>query len=77
MGDAFAGEDRLDSDGVDDVGDGRNSFGYIGQISYMKPESKVEGRRELRREPPEADRRGGGKTAPMPRSSSGAPSSAS
>jgi hypothetical protein len=40
MGDAFVGEDRAASDGVDAAGDGRNSFGYIGQITYLKPGSK-------------------------------------
>ena len=40
MGDAFAGEDRLESDGVDVAGDGRNSFGYIGQIVYSPASSK-------------------------------------
>ena len=33
MGDAFAGTGRLASDGVDVAGDGRNSFGYIGQVA--------------------------------------------
>jgi len=32
--------DRILSDGVDAAGDGRTSFGYIGQVSYMKPDSK-------------------------------------
>jgi hypothetical protein len=41
MGDAFAGDARLASDGVDAAGDGRKSFGYIGQITYMKADSKV------------------------------------
>jgi hypothetical protein len=40
MGDAFAGEDRLPSDGVDVAGDGRNSFGYIGQVMYSPASSK-------------------------------------
>jgi hypothetical protein len=41
MGDAFAGTSRANSDGVDVAGDGRNSFGYIGQIVYSPPNSKV------------------------------------
>ncbi len=40
MGDAFLGDARAPSDGVDAAGDGRNSFGYIGQVTYMKPGSK-------------------------------------
>jgi hypothetical protein len=41
MGDAFSGDSRLDGDGVDVAGKGRNSFGYIGQIVYSPPNSKV------------------------------------
>jgi hypothetical protein len=41
MGDAFTGDSRLDGDGVDVAGKGRNSFGYIGQIVYSPPNSKV------------------------------------
>jgi hypothetical protein len=46
MGDAFAGTGRVASDGVSSVADasgkfkGRNSFGYIGQLSYSPPASK-------------------------------------
>jgi hypothetical protein len=42
MGDACCGPDdsRLANDGIDSNGDGRNSFGYIGQIVYMKPDGK-------------------------------------
>jgi hypothetical protein len=40
MGDAFAGTSRLNSDGVDVAGKGRNSFGYIGQIIYSPAASK-------------------------------------
>jgi hypothetical protein len=42
MGDACcgAGDSRINSDGVDVSLDGRNSFGYIGQITYMKADSK-------------------------------------
>jgi len=51
MGDAFIGNSetsvppalvggRLLSDGVDVAGDGRNSFGYIGQLSYSPPAGK-------------------------------------
>ena len=40
MGDAFLGDARAPSDGVDAAGDGRKSFGYIGQITYMKADSK-------------------------------------
>jgi hypothetical protein len=41
MGDAFAGDSRLPSDGVDVAGDGRSSFGYIGQLTYTAPSGKV------------------------------------
>jgi len=41
MGDAFLGDGRADGDGVDVAGKGRNSFGYIGQIVYSPPNSKV------------------------------------
>ncbi len=41
MGDAFLGDARAPSDGVDAAGEGRNSFGYIGQITYMGAASKV------------------------------------
>ncbi len=42
MGDACcgAGDSRIDSDGVDVAGDGRNSFGYIGQVMYSPTNSK-------------------------------------
>jgi hypothetical protein len=40
MGDAFLGDSRADGDGVDVAGDGRNSFGYIGQIVYSSSTSK-------------------------------------
>jgi hypothetical protein len=40
MGDAFLGDARAPSDGVDAFGDGRKSFGYIGQVTYMKADSK-------------------------------------
>ena len=42
MGDACcgAGDGRIDSDGVDVAGDGRNSFGYIGQVMYSPTNSK-------------------------------------
>jgi hypothetical protein len=43
MGDACCTgpeDGRINTDGVDVAGDGRNSFGYIGQITYMKAESK-------------------------------------
>jgi hypothetical protein len=40
MGDAFLGDDRAPTDGVDAFGEGRKSFGYIGQITYMKADSK-------------------------------------
>ena len=42
MGDACCGADdsRINTDGVDVAGDGRDSFGYIGQITWMKPEGK-------------------------------------
>ena len=42
MGDACCGADdsRIDTDGVDVAGDGRDSFGYIGQITWMRPEGK-------------------------------------
>jgi hypothetical protein len=42
MGDACCGADdsRINTDGVDVAGDGRNSFGFIGQATYMKPDSK-------------------------------------
>jgi hypothetical protein len=40
MGDAFLGDARADGDGVDVAGDGRNSFGYIGQIVYSSSTSK-------------------------------------
>jgi hypothetical protein len=41
MGDAFLGDARAASDGVDAAGDGRKSFGYIGQVTYAKADSKV------------------------------------
>jgi hypothetical protein len=41
MGDAFLGDSRAASDGVDAAGDGRKSFGYIGQVTYSKADSKV------------------------------------
>jgi hypothetical protein len=41
MGDAFLGDSRANGDGVDVAGDGRNSFGYIGQIVYSSATSKV------------------------------------
>jgi hypothetical protein len=40
MGDAFLGDSRANGDGVDVAGDGRNSFGYIGQIVYSSATSK-------------------------------------
>ncbi len=43
MGDACctgADDGRIASDGVDALGNGRNSIGYIGQITWMKPEGK-------------------------------------
>jgi hypothetical protein len=43
MGDACCTgpeDGRIASDGVDVAGDGRNSFGYIGQITWMKADSK-------------------------------------
>jgi hypothetical protein len=40
MGDAFLGDTRADGDGVDVAGDGRNSFGYIGQVLYSPAASK-------------------------------------
>jgi hypothetical protein len=40
MGDAFLGDARADGDGVDVAGDGRNSFGYIGQVMYSPASSK-------------------------------------
>ena len=40
MGDAFLGNARADGDGVDVAGDGRNSFGYIGQVLYSPASSK-------------------------------------
>ena len=43
MGDACCTgpeDGRINTDGVDVAGDGRNSFGYIGQITYMKADSK-------------------------------------
>ena len=41
MGDAFLGDSRGNSDGVDVAGKGRNSFGFIGQAVYSPPNSKV------------------------------------
>jgi hypothetical protein len=43
MGDACCTgpeDGRINTDGVDVAGDGRNSFGYIGQITWMKADSK-------------------------------------
>ena len=42
MGDACCGADdsRIDTDGVDVAGDGRDSYGFIGQITWMRPEGK-------------------------------------
>jgi hypothetical protein len=40
MGDAFLGDSRANGDGVDVAGDGRNSFGYIGQVIYSSSTSK-------------------------------------
>ncbi len=40
MGDAFLGDARADGDGVDVAGDGRRSFGYIGQVLYSSATSK-------------------------------------
>ena len=43
MGDACCTgpeDGRINTDGVDAAGDGRNSFGYIGQITWMKADSK-------------------------------------
>ncbi len=40
QGDGIVGGDDFDNGGVDDVGKGRNSFGFIGQITYSPPESK-------------------------------------
>jgi hypothetical protein len=40
MGDAFLGNSRANGDGVDVAGDGRTSFGFIGQITYSPPNSK-------------------------------------
>ena len=43
MGDACCTgpeDGRIDTDGVDVAGDGRDSFGYIGQITWMRPEGK-------------------------------------
>lgn len=41
MGDAFLGTGRLASDGVDGTGNGRSSFGYIGQLVYSAPSGKI------------------------------------
>src|SRR6476661_6944576 len=41
LGDAFLGDSRGNSDGVDVAGKGRNSFGFIGQAVYSPPNSKV------------------------------------
>ena len=40
QGDGIVGGSNFDNLGVDDAGDGRNSFGFIGQITYSPPESK-------------------------------------
>ena len=40
MGDAFLGDAKADGDGVDVAGNGRNSFGFIGQAVYSPPNSK-------------------------------------
>ncbi len=40
MGNAFLGNAAADGDGVDVAGDGRNSFGYIGQVAYGSANSK-------------------------------------
>ncbi len=40
MGDCFCGTGRLASDGVDAAGEGRTSYGYIGQASYGPPGGK-------------------------------------
>lgn len=40
QGDGIVGGADFDNLGVDVVGDGRNSFGYIGQITYSPPNSK-------------------------------------
>jgi hypothetical protein len=39
-GDGIVGGANFDNQGVDVAGDGRNSFGYIGQITYSPPSSK-------------------------------------
>jgi hypothetical protein len=39
-GDGIVGGVNFDNQGVDVAGDGRNSFGYIGQITYSPPSSK-------------------------------------
>ncbi|MGH7515464.1 MAG: hypothetical protein ACREOQ_21380 [Gemmatimonadales bacterium] len=41
QGDGIVGGGNFDNGGVDVAGDGRNSFGYIGQIVYSPPNSKV------------------------------------
>jgi len=40
QGDGIVGGDDFDNLGVDVAGDGRNSFGFIGQITYSPPASK-------------------------------------
>jgi hypothetical protein len=39
-GDGIVGGGNFDNQGVDVGGDGRNSFGYIGQVMYSPPNSK-------------------------------------
>jgi len=41
QGDGIVGGANFDNQGVDVAGKGRNSFGYIGQIVYSAPNSKV------------------------------------
>jgi len=41
QGDGIVGGGNFDNGGVDDTGEGRKSFGYIGQLSYSPPNSKI------------------------------------
>jgi hypothetical protein len=40
QGDGIVGGGDFDNLGVDAAGNGRNSFGYIGQVMWMRPDSK-------------------------------------
>ena len=42
QGDGIVGGANFDNLGVDVAGDGRNSFGYVGQITYSPPNSKFQ-----------------------------------